>query len=120
MNRRLTKSSSADQYLAFVALVGADEGSAKIRLSERKFYQKITDIYTTTFNYDKTASARYTFFRLARNGLHFAVYCHTTAETQFDKYRITQDRLFEGNLDRFFETIAQKIEGISEAVRKGR
>lgn len=52
----------------------------EIRLSERKFYQKITDIYATSFDYDKDAKTTYTFFKLVQNKLHYAVHRHTAAE----------------------------------------
>jgi hypothetical protein len=52
----------------------------EIRLSERKFYQKITDIYTTSFDYDKTAKTTQNFFKLVQNKLHYAVHRNTAAE----------------------------------------
>jgi hypothetical protein len=52
----------------------------EIRLSERKFYQKITDIYTTSFDYDKTAKTTRDFFKLVQNKMHWAVHRHTAAE----------------------------------------
>jgi len=52
----------------------------EIRLSERKFYQKVTDIYATAFDYDKDAKTTRNFFRLVQNKLHFAVHRHTAAE----------------------------------------
>ncbi len=52
----------------------------EIRLSERKFYQKVTDIYATAFDYDKTAKATKDFFKLVQNKLHYAVHRHTAAE----------------------------------------
>ena len=52
----------------------------EIRLSERKFYQKVTDIYTTAFDYDKDAKTTSIFFKLVQNKLHYAVHRHTAAE----------------------------------------
>ena len=52
----------------------------EIRLSERKFYQKITDIYATAFDYDKTAKTTKNFFKLVQNKLHYAVHRHTASE----------------------------------------
>ena len=52
----------------------------EIRLSERKFYQKVTDIYTTAFDYDKDAKTTRDFFKLVQNKLHYAVHRHTAAE----------------------------------------
>lgn len=52
----------------------------EIRLSERKFYQKITDIYATAFDYDKDARTTQAFFKLVQNKMHWAVHRHTAAE----------------------------------------
>lgn len=52
----------------------------EIRLSERKFYQKITDIYATALDYDKTAATTRTFFAAVQNKLHWAIHRHTAAE----------------------------------------
>ncbi|MCL2571455.1 MAG: virulence RhuM family protein [Defluviitaleaceae bacterium] len=52
----------------------------EIRLSERKFYQKVTDIYATSFDYDKTAKTTRKFFSAVQNKLHYAVHRHTAAE----------------------------------------
>ena len=52
----------------------------EIRLSERKFYQKVTDLYSTAFDYDKNASTTRNFFALVQNKLHWAVHRHTAAE----------------------------------------
>lgn len=52
----------------------------EIRLSERKFYQKVTDIYAQAFDYDKSAKTTQDFFKLVQNKLHFAVHRHTAAE----------------------------------------
>ena len=59
----------------------------EIRLSERKFYQKITDIYATSIDYDSTAKETKRFFAAVQNKLHYAV----------------QDRLFQSDFDRFME-----------------
>ena len=52
----------------------------EIRASERKFYQKITDLYATAFDYDKNAQTTREFFALVQNKLHWAVHRHTAAE----------------------------------------
>jgi hypothetical protein len=52
----------------------------EIRISERRFYQKITDIYATSLDYDKTANATHQFFAKVQNKLHFAVHGNTAAE----------------------------------------
>ena len=52
----------------------------EIRVSERKFYQKITDIYATAFDYDKNSNTTKLFFQTVQNKMHFAVHRHTAAE----------------------------------------
>ena len=52
----------------------------EIRASERKFYQKITDIYATAIDYDKDAKATRRFYATVQNKMHFAVHGHTAAE----------------------------------------
>lgn len=51
-----------------------------IRASERMFYQKITDIYATSIDYDPTHATSQTFFATVQNKLHFAIHGHTAAE----------------------------------------
>ena len=52
----------------------------EIRASERKFYQKITDIYATAMDYSADAETTKTFFAAVQNKLHFAIHGHTAAE----------------------------------------
>lgn len=52
----------------------------EIRASERKFYQKITDIYATAIDYDKTAATTKRFYATVQNKMHFAVHGHTASE----------------------------------------
>lgn len=52
----------------------------EIRLSERKFDQKVTDFYATDFDYDKDARTTRLFFQTVQNKLHYAVHRHTAAE----------------------------------------
>lgn len=52
----------------------------EIRLSERRFYQKITDIYATAVDYNPNAPTTKTFFAAVQNKLHYAVHDHTAAE----------------------------------------
>jgi hypothetical protein len=52
----------------------------EIRLSERKFYQKITDLYATSFDYDKNSMTTRRFFQTVQNKMHWAVHRHTAAE----------------------------------------
>ena len=123
----------------------------EIRLSERRFYQKITDIYATALDYDRTSKTTKQFFAKIQNKMYYAVHGHTAAEliyeradadkphmglatwskrldlflmaddrevlqdagkitaeiakakaeTEFEKYRVIQDRLYESDFDRF-------------------
>ena len=52
----------------------------EIRASERRFYQKITDIYATAIDYDRTAVSTRRFYASVQNKMHFAVHGHTAAE----------------------------------------
>lgn len=52
----------------------------EIRLSERRFYQKLTDIYTTAIDYNKEAPTTRLFFKKVQNKMHYAVHGHTAAE----------------------------------------
>lgn len=52
----------------------------EIRISERKFYQKITDIYATALDYDREASATKRFFAAVQNKMHYAIHGQTAAE----------------------------------------
>lgn len=52
----------------------------EIRLSERKFYQKVTDIYATAVDYNRDAPTTKAFFAKVQNKLHFAIHGHTAAE----------------------------------------
>ena len=52
----------------------------EIRLSERRFYQKLTDIYSTAIDYNKDAPTTRQFFKKVQNKMHYAVHGHTAAE----------------------------------------
>lgn len=126
--------------------------------SERKFYQKITDIYATALDYDVTASVTKRFFATVQNKLHWAIHGQTAAEmvytradadkthmglttwkdapagkiqkfdlnvaknylaenemaqlqSEFEKYRIVQDHLFESDFDREIRQIEASKKG---------
>lgn len=57
----------------------------EIRLSERKFYQKVTDIYATALDYDVTAQVTKRFFATVQNKLHWAIHGRTAAEVIYDR-----------------------------------
>jgi hypothetical protein len=65
----------------------------EIRLSERKFYQKITDIYATSIDYDVTAAATKRFFATVQNKLHWAIHGKTAAEVIVSRADATKDRM---------------------------
>ena len=65
----------------------------EIRLSERKFYQKITDIYATSIDYDVTAAATKRFFATVQNKLHWAIHGQTAAEVILSRADATKDRM---------------------------
>ncbi len=64
-----------------------------IRLSERKFYQKITDIYATALDYDKTAKTTKQFFAKVQNKMHYAVHGHTAAEIIYERADANKPRM---------------------------
>ncbi len=57
----------------------------EIRASERKFYQKITDIYSTAVDYSSTAVTTKDFFAEVQNKLHYAIHGHTAEELIMDR-----------------------------------
>ena len=57
----------------------------EIRLSERRFYQKITDIYATALDYDRTAKTTKQFFAKVQNKMHYAVHGLTAAELIYER-----------------------------------
>ena len=65
----------------------------EIRLSERKFYQKITDIYATAIDYDVTAQATQRFFATVQNKLHWAIHGQTAAEVIVDRADAEKDHM---------------------------
>lgn len=65
----------------------------EIRLSERHFYQKITDIYTTSVDYNKDAPTTREFFAKVQNKLHFAIHGHTASELIIKRANSEQPRM---------------------------
>ena len=57
----------------------------EIRASERRFYQKITDIYATAIDYDRNSAATKRFYATVQNKMHYAVHGHTAAELTVDR-----------------------------------
>ncbi len=65
----------------------------EIRLSERRFYQKVTDIYATSIDYDPTAAATQRFFAAVQNKLHYAVHQHTAAELIYERANADKEHM---------------------------
>lgn len=65
----------------------------EIRLSERKFYQKITDIYATSLDYDPSATATKRFFAAVQNKMHYAIHGQTAAEIIVDRADHKKDNM---------------------------
>lgn len=65
----------------------------EIRLSERKFYQKITDIYATAIDYDNSAQTTQRFFATVQNKLHWAIHGQTAAEVIYARANAEQTHM---------------------------
>lgn len=65
----------------------------EIRLSERMFYQKVTDIYATSVDYNKDDATTKKFFAKVQNKLHFAIHGHTAAELIYDRANSQADKM---------------------------
>ena len=84
----------------------------EIRLSERRFYQKVADIYATSVDYNRDAPTTKAFFAKVQNKLHFAITGKTAAEIitervsgkkekkEYEKYRVIQDKNYISDFDR--------------------
>ncbi len=65
----------------------------EIRLSERRFYQKLTDIYATSIDYNRDAPTTRTFFKKVQNKMHYAVHGHTAAELIVDRANAEREHM---------------------------
>jgi hypothetical protein len=65
----------------------------EIRASERRFYQKITDIYATALDYSPEAESTQVFFAAVQNKLHFAIHGHTAAELIVNRADSTKEKM---------------------------
>lgn len=87
----------------------------EIRLSERRFYQKITDIYATSIDYDSKAATTRKFFARVQNQLHWAIHGETAAETIYRRADSTKDNMGlttwkdapDGKIQRFDVVVAK-------------
>lgn len=65
----------------------------EIRLSERRFYQKLTDIYATSIDYNRDAPTTRLFFKKVQNKMHYAVHSHTAAELIIDRANAEKEHM---------------------------
>ena len=65
----------------------------EIRLSERRFYQKLTDIYATAIDYNRDAPTTKMFFKMMQNKMHYAVHGHTAAELIVERADAEQEHM---------------------------
>ena len=65
----------------------------EIRASERKFYQKITDLYATAIDYDKDSAATKRFYATVQNKMHYAVHGHTASELIVERADHTKEHM---------------------------
>lgn len=87
----------------------------EIRMSERRFYQKVTDIYATAIDYDVTSKLTKTFFATVQNKLHYGVHGHTAAELIMERANAekknmgltTWDAYPDGKIQKFDVTVAK-------------
>lgn len=87
----------------------------EIRISERKFYQKITDIYATALDYDPSAKATRRFFAVVQNKLHYSVHGQTASEVIYNRANAdkehmglqTWDGAPNGKIHRYDVTVAK-------------
>ncbi len=100
----------------------------EIRLSERKFYQKITDIYATSVDYDVTAQATKRFFATVLNKLHWAIHGQTATEVIVDRADATKEHMGlhiwtdapHGKIQKFDVVIAKNYLNESELAQLSR
>lgn len=71
----------------------------EIRMSERKFYQKITDIYSTAIDYDSSAKATQRFFAAVQNKMHFSIHGQTAAEVIYNRANADKENMGLTNWD---------------------
>ena len=87
----------------------------EIRASERKFYQKVTDIYATTIDYDKTAAATKRFYATVQNKMHYAIHGHTAAELIVERANSEEEHI---GLTTWADAPSGKIKRTDVAVAK--
>ncbi len=65
----------------------------EIRISERRFYQKVTDIYATAIDYDCSAKSTQRFFATVQNKMHYSIHGHTAAELIYERADATKEHM---------------------------
>lgn len=70
----------------------------EIRLSEQRFYQKITDLYSTALDYDPSSKTTIDFFKKVQNKLHWAIHRHTAAELIYQRADANKENLIPAEL----------------------
>ena len=100
----------------------------EIRLSERMFYQKITDIYSTALDYDVTAKTTQRFFASIQNKLHWAIHGHTAAEVVYSRADAAKENMGltswrdapSGKIHKFDVSVAKNYLDEDEMAQLGR
>ncbi|HJJ48716.1 MAG TPA: virulence RhuM family protein [Methanocorpusculum sp.] len=100
----------------------------EIRLSERRFYQKITDIYATSVDYDPSSKLTEQFFARVQNQLHWAIHGHTAAEVIYDRADADKEHMGlttwkdapSGKIQRFDVIVAKNYLSAEELSAMGR
>ena len=84
----------------------------EIRLSERRFYQKITDIYATALDYDRIAKTTKQFFAKVQNKIHYAIHGQTASEVIYNRADAEKEFMglttFKGNQPTLKEAVVAK------------
>ena len=78
-----------------------------IRTSERRFYQKITDIYATSIDYDPTTEISINFFKTVQNKMHWAITGKTAVESAYEKYSQERIRISDFSQSDFDRAVKQ-------------
>lgn len=90
----------------------------EIRLSERRFYQKITDIYATSIDYDSKAQTTRLFFAKVQNQLHWAIHGETAAEVIYHRADSEKEHMGLQTFPMTMEDWAEQFEGILRLSKK--
>ena len=92
---------------------GQLERIREIRASERKFYQKITDLYATAVDYDKNAATTRRFYATVQNKMHYAVHGHTAVELIVERADHTKEHMgltLVRMIDKYGEEVLRELE----------